>query len=137
VADQPGDYLVSLVVYDGFEESIPNNITITVLTRQDKATENLTTFMDVVNHLTAPEAVFVNRNMQNALTNKINAVLKLIDQGNYAAALDKLETDILPKTDGCAVDGAPHKNDWIKDCATQQQVYPFILRTIEMLRGLN
>ena len=75
--------------------------------------------------------------MQNALTNKINGVLTLIDQGQYATALNKLENDILPKTDGCALRGAPDKNDWIKECATQQMVYPFLKQTIELLKGLQ
>ncbi|HEX9882518.1 MAG TPA: hypothetical protein VGA79_01005 [Desulfobaccales bacterium] len=58
-------------------------------------------------------------------------------QKQYAAALDKLETDILPKTDGCATQGEPDKNDWIKDCATQQQVYPAVVQTIELVKGLQ
>jgi hypothetical protein len=55
--------------------------------------------------------------------------MKLIDQGNYADALAKLKTDILPKTDGCATQGKPDKNDWITDCATQQQVYALVTQT--------
>jgi hypothetical protein len=41
LADQPGDYVVSLVVNDGFKNSAPNIVTITLITRQDAATENL------------------------------------------------------------------------------------------------
>ena len=46
------------------------------------------------------------------------------------------QCSILPRTDGCAVDSAPHKNSWIKECETQKQEYPLALRTIELLRGL-
>jgi len=40
------------------------------------------------------------------MTNKLVEVVSLIDQGQYQAALDKLENDILKKTDGCAAAGA-------------------------------
>ena len=80
-------------------------------------------------------AAFKNPNMINALTNKSNAVLQLIDQGLYIEALDKLENDVLNKTDGCGNTGIPDKNDWIKDCETQGQVYPFIMQAIHLLGG--
>jgi K319L-like, PKD domain len=131
-------YVVSLTVSDGIASNT-QNVAITVLTKQDAATENLASTVDVVNSL-PPETLptfFVNSNQANALTSKINAALKLIDQKQYAAALDKLETDILPKTDGCATQGAPDKNDWIKDCPTQKKVYDSVKDTIELLQGLQ
>ena len=77
-----------------------------------------------------------NANLANALTNKINAALFDIDNHLYQDALDKLQHDILGKTDGCATAGAPDKNDWITDCATQSQVYPLIQQAIELLQQL-
>lgn len=65
-----------------------------------------------------------NPKMKTSLTNKINAVINDIEQGLYQQALDKLQHDILPKTDGCAAGGVPDANDWITDCAAQAQVYP-------------
>jgi len=47
--------------------------------------------------------------MKNALLNKIDAALKMIDEGQYEAALEKLENDILAKTDGCAETSEPEK----------------------------
>jgi hypothetical protein len=79
---------------------------------------------------------FKNGNMKNALTNKINAVLMDIDQGLYREALDKLQNDILRKTDGCATSGAPDKNDWLTDCAAQGEVYPLIRQAIDLLRTM-
>jgi hypothetical protein len=75
--------------------------------------------------------------MKNTLLNKLNAVINSIEAGNYQAALEQLQNDILSKTDGCALLGAPDKNDWIKDCATQQMVYPAVVQTIELLQGLQ
>lgn len=51
-------------------------------------------------------------------------------------ALNKLEHDLLGKTNGCAESGAPDKNDWIKDCDAQTQVYPLIREAIELLTNL-
>ena len=51
-------------------------------------------------------------------------------------ALDKLENDILRKTDGCATTGAPDNNDKITDCDAQGQVYPQILVAIDLLRAM-
>lgn len=79
---------------------------------------------------------FKNKNMQNALTNKIMAVIKLVDNGQYEEALDKLQNDILGKTDGCANDGTPDNNDWIEDCASQDQVYPLVIEAIEYLQNM-
>jgi hypothetical protein len=80
---------------------------------------------------------FENTNMQNAFNNKIAAVNKMVDQGQYTGAIEKLQNDILKKTDGCALTGAPDKNDWIKDCTSQQKVYQQILSRIDQLQGLS
>ena len=77
-----------------------------------------------------------NANMANALTNKIDQVLAMIDAGRYTAALKKLENDILCKTDGCANSGEPDKNDWIKTCEEQGLIYPLVAETIEYVRSL-
>ena len=77
-----------------------------------------------------------NRNMKNALLNKINAVFHMLDEGLYADALDKLQNDILAKTNGCALIGGPDRNDWIKTCEAQALIYPLVMETIEYVRGL-
>ena len=96
-----------------------------------------------------------NANMENALLNKIEAVEKMLEEGQYQeamskagsggsgrannlyqGALNKLENDILAKTDGCAETGEPDKNDWIVTCEGQDEVYPLIVETIEYVMGL-
>jgi len=134
VTDTPGEYVVSLVVSDGFVASDPNNITIVAISYQDAITETLQETMDTIN--TLDDSVFNNPNNKNALTNKINAALAKIDQGLYEDALDKLQNDILGKTDGCAKTGAPEPNDWIEDCESQAEVYPIIVEAIELLQAL-
>jgi len=79
---------------------------------------------------------FRNSNRQNALINKMYAVMEKIEQGYYADAARKLEKDILRKADGCAVKAEPDRNDWITDCAAQADVYGPVLETISGLQRL-
>ena len=60
----------------------------------------------------------------------------MIDTELYEDALDKLERDILAKTDGCAEIGAVDKNDWIVTCEEQGKVYGLVMETIEYVRSL-
>ena len=89
--------------------------------------------VDVINAL-APN-VFKNPNLAKPLTNKLNDVLELIDLGYYTDALAKLQNDILKKTNGCAesIPPSPDKNDWIKTCEGQEQVYPLVIQAIQYL----
>jgi len=134
VVDAAGTYIVSLVVNDGVLDSEASTVTITVTGVSNEVVESLTLAIDTINDLD-PD-VFKSRNMANALTNKLNAVLEMVDQGLYQEALTKLEHDLLPKTNGCADSGAPDNNDWIRDCAAQDQVYPIIMEAIELLRTM-
>ena len=96
-----------------------------------------------------PVEVFRNQNMGVPLINKIDAVLTMLDQGDYEEALNsmqdeddyeealnKLKNDILAKTNGCAEIGTPDNNDWILTCEAQNEVYPLILEAIELLEDL-
>jgi hypothetical protein len=84
-----------------------------------------------------PTEVFVNENRQNALSNKLSAVFGLIDSGEFVEAYDKLQKDILGKTDGCVEGGAPDNNDWITECADQAYIYQLILDTMGFLETLD
>ncbi|MHC4194125.1 MAG: hypothetical protein ACYSP9_08140, partial [Planctomycetota bacterium] len=77
-----------------------------------------------------------NKNMKNSLMDKIDEALQMIDEGLYKVALNKLENDILQKTNGCGQTGEPDKNDWIITCEEQSEVYPLIIETIEHVKGL-
>jgi probable HAF family extracellular repeat protein len=131
IADLPGLYVISLIVNDGLVSSVPANVTIVVISEPDAAVETLEELTDTINAL--DPATFKNKNMAGALTNKINAALNMIEQGLYQQALNKLENDILAKTNGCAVSGEPDKNDWITPCSEQAEVYQLILEAIQYL----
>ncbi len=133
-ADLPGQYMISLVVNDGYLNSDPSTINVLAISWQDAFTELIYEAIDVINALD-PE-VFKNKNMVNALTNKLNATLDDFIHGRYQDALDKLNHDIIAKTDGCNSAGFPDKNDWIRDCESQGQAYPRIENAIILLRSL-
>ena len=91
--------------------------------------EDLQALQNAINAL--DPSVFKNPNMANALINKINAIISDVENGDYQDALLKLQHDILPKTDGCALTGAPNNNDWIRDCDAQAVIYPMVVSIIE------
>jgi hypothetical protein len=153
-ADVLGDYTVELIVADSLGlQSAPDTVIIstsntapvadagpdqavTLLnsTVQSETIDKLIEVIITINNL--DPGVFKNSNLVNALTNKINAAIEMINQGLYQEALDKLQNDILGKTNGCAQTGAPDPNDWIKTCAEQDLVYPLIIDAINLLNSL-
>jgi hypothetical protein len=90
---------------------------------------------DAVETLLTPESL-KNKNMKNALLNKIDEALEMIEGGLYKDVLNKLQNDILQKTNGCAETGEPEKNDWILTCEEQSKIYPLVLETIEHVKSL-
>jgi len=93
VADKLGIYVVSLVVNDGFVDSAPANVTVQSVSCPGAAVLKLREAIDAIN--APPPESFKNPNMRNTLTNKINVVLSMIEEGNYAEALDKLSNDVI------------------------------------------
>lgn len=132
--DVAGIYVASLVVNDGVLNSDPSTATVTATSSTAEVVETLRETIDLINAI--PAANLKNANLTKTLGNKINAVLQDIENGLYRDALDKLENDILKKTDGCAAAAAPDRNDWILRCAEQAPVYDAIRRAIEQLRLL-
>ncbi len=105
-----------------------------VTTRQSQAITEVRQAIAAINALS--DGSFKNPNLRNALTNKLNAVLRDIDQGLYQDALTKLQNDVLAKTGGCFSIGSPDKNDWITTCGSQNQVVPALQRAIALLRDM-
>ncbi|MHB8790481.1 MAG: PKD domain-containing protein [Desulfobulbaceae bacterium] len=135
VTDKPGIYVVSLVVNDGSLYSDPSNVTVVAISYQDALTDILQNVIKLINNL--DDLSFKNKNLKNAMTNKIGALLEAIDKGAFDDAISKLENDILDKTNGCQDSGQPDKNDWVTDCASQQQVYPVLSSALDMLKSVQ
>jgi len=129
--DTIGTYTIQLVVNDGIIDSDPSSIQVEVVAGGSTIIKDLQALQNAINAL--DPSVFKNPNMQNALINKINAIISDVEKGDYQDAVLKLQHDILPKTDGCALTGAPDNNDWIRDCEAQAIIYPMVLSIIEEL----
>jgi hypothetical protein len=81
-----------------------------------------------------PDEIFRNNPDQrkNALSEKLNEVLDLIETERYQEAIDKLQHDIRVKADG-SLGGNP-KNDWITDPAAQLELSAMIDDLIAQLQ---
>ncbi len=133
VPDAPGDYVAKLVVNDGFVNSDPATVQFHVVAdTQAYVVTRSQALVKLISELDTK--VFKSGNMRNTMINKLNVVIKQVEGGDYAGAINKLENDVLAKTDGCATTGAPDNNDWIRDCATQSEVYPAVLEIIDLMR---
>ena len=108
---------------------------IAAVFQQDSPDQVSQTIEDIISSL--PPSSLNNPNNQKALLNKMNAVISLINSGQYQNAMVKLTNDILPKTDGCATTGQPDNNDWITTCDAQAQFYPAALYLINLLKGMQ
>ena len=137
VADLPGIYGVALVVNDGLVNSESDNVTIVAVSGQGGTEEVEAALMDAISIIkNLDKKDFFRPNRQKSLINKINAVLSNVDGGNFGGAHSKLNSDILPKMDGCAVSGASDSNDWIITCEAQDQVNPHLLKAVTLLENL-
>lgn len=79
---------------------------------------------------------FKNNAVQRKRTfqNKLLEVKALINNGEFKEAINKLQKDILQKTDGCY--GGNPKNDWIIDCNSQGGIYTAIINLVALLKTL-
>ena len=132
--DVSGTYEASLIVHDGYDYSSSASSTITVIPIVTAATDTVEETIAAITEM--DPGIFSNPNIGNALTNKLNSILDLINDGEYQQALDKLNNDILPKTDGCALRGEADKQDWIEECIEQEEVYEDIMDIIGRLESL-
>ena len=108
------------------------NVTIEAISYKDAGIQALLDLIEAINVL--PDGSLKNRNMKTPLVNKVNAVLAKIENGHYDEALDKLQNDLLQKTNGCAEIGVPDKNDWLITAQAQNEVYSLMLTAIEFLQ---
>ena len=81
----------------------------------------------------AGKGKFKNPSSQRVLIQKVEVVMKQVTNGAYSGTLEKLQNDILQKTDGCIVTGTIDKNDWVTDCDIQKQLYWAINEIVVLL----
>jgi len=135
VPDQPGTYGLQLIVSDGLINSDPSTVQVQVTAvLGDPLTTLVSEEITLIGSL--DPLVFRNSNLQNSLINKLQAVMSAIQSGDYDDAAGNLQNDVMGKTDGCVLSGAPDKNDWILTCEAQQQVYTNLIEIINRINEL-
>lgn len=128
-----GSYVLGLAVNDGRETS-GCNVTVQVSATAMGVVAKLQDAVTLIN--TLDPSAFNNANNVNALTNKLQSVIALVESGDYVQAISKLENDVLKKTDGCVSQNQPDKNDWIIRCDAQETVFNAIVVMLRELRSL-
>lgn len=53
----------------------------------------------------------------------LSRVVRKLDKGKLHRAIKILSTNVLKRVDGCITGAAPEKNDLIRDCDLQEDVY--------------
>ena len=137
--DETGDYtLLVLAGDDGdfyilgatFTDAYAYDIPLLKYHSLGSATDYVDEVKDVIDDL--PASAFSKNADQrvNALSSKLDAVAKMIDDGDYQDAIDKLEQDIIPKMDGVEQGNA---KDWITDPDAQQELCGMLQALIDYL----
>lgn len=128
---EPGTYTVYLDIIDDDGGIGSATTSITVIT----AEEACAMLNDYIQNLA--DTSFTNNADQRkkAISNKINAVGRMIKMGEYHATIAKLKDDIRTKLDG-HVDGEPN-NDWIVDAQSQGEICLMIDDLIAYLEYLG
>ena len=138
VPNVAGTYLIQLMVNDGTADSEPDTASITAAS-EGSVPDLLMEAINVISSYSTPPTAFVNRNSPRALINKLEAVIRQVEGGSFAAASNQLTGDLLPKMDGCALRGIPdvpgsgEVRDWIITCEVQGLVYPLLTEATEIL----
>ncbi len=135
IPDLPGIYQLQLVVNDGYLQSLPAVTEITALSLEAVIVDLIQESIGIIEG-EIEITDLKNRNNKGPLAAKLNAVIDLVDAGLYAEAIDKLENDVIGKTDGCAFTGSPDRNDWITNCDAQSLIYPLLMQALEKLKLL-
>ena len=127
VPDLAGTYYAQFQVFDGFEYA-SDLARITVTDPLVYAGDQVSAARSIVAGLSRSD--FDNRKRQNELLGALDNILTSLQQGDNVSAISGIDA-LLPKLDGCAVNGSPDtkgkQKDWITTCSAQTQVQNLLL----------
>lgn len=84
-----------------------------------------------------PQNNFRTPSGKAVLENKVQVVQKMVENGNYVGAYQKLQEDVMGKMDGCINSTRPDGNDWLKDCDNQVKLYWAVHEVMVFLKILT
>ena len=139
--DVAGDYVVELVVNDGFVSSAPSQVEITAADA-GTARDIVRDAMDTVRGL--PVSHFAARGHKRAFLAQMRSVVRSILKGDIDRAESLVANKILPRVDGVTERGTPDpmgwdKNfraDWIVDPVSQVAVHDKLVAALAILQQL-
>ena len=134
--DVPGTYQLQLFVNDGFVNSPAATVSVTAISVQTEAVQNVQTCQTLIAGL--PRSAFINDDLQKSLARSLNDVIEDIDEQEYREALSEVNSDLTKKLDGCSAPNAtkPDRDDWFKTCQVETQVYNCLKPVATELTGL-
>jgi len=140
--DQVGIFEIELVVNDGFVDSTPDSVLITVVTGEEFSETELMDANEVVTEI--PDEDLQAPGHSESLTNTISLIINFIQKGQISNAINKLD-DTIERTDGCPLRGVPDPmglgnnefaGDWVTDCTEQSAFYDLLVSTKAALESL-
>jgi N-acetylneuraminic acid mutarotase len=130
--DVAGEYVVGLIVGDGFADSARAEVTVTVASASDDTPLSLEEALDYVLSLSA--AQFKAPGHRHALANLLTLAIAALDAGDSAKASMLLNAALI-RTDGVAVRGAVDTRgpsmDWVIDPDAQTVIYEALRDTLD------
>ena len=134
VPDLEGLYVLNLGVSDFVGSGISALVEVTATLAEEFAEVQIINVDTIVTALDAGEVTTAGN--QEAYGNFLSQASVAIQEGDIAAAIDKLEKAI-SRTDGCALrgvaDGKGQGRDWITSCVEQAVIYPSLVGALEAL----
>ena len=134
-ADVEGSYEVTLTVSDFIGPGTPATVSIVATTASGFAEIVIVDASDQVGALTAEDVTTAGN--QNAFGNFLAQAISLIQEGDTAGAIDKLNKAI-ERTDGWALRGSADGNgpgrDWITDSVAQLTIYDLLTDAVDALQ---
>lgn len=124
VPDVLGDYVIEMIISDGFPGLFSDFVTITAITGENYAQNVAGETAVEIATLTSGQVTTAGN--QSAITNFLNQAVQALQSGNVAVARQKLQ-EAMNRTDGFplrgAVDLSGPSRDWITDPIEQSIVY--------------
>ena len=140
IPDLIGAYTLQLIVNDGYADSVPDTVTIVVVTTEEFAEVQTMEVLNLISVL--PINRVTNSGNQTALENMLLQVIESLQDvpADLQKAQKKLQ-DALERTDGCTLRGAPDINgggnspkaDTITNCTDQDVIYPLLVDALNAI----
>ncbi len=129
-----GSYVVSLIVSDAYGHSPQSTVTISVITADDYAQQQIGNAVNFV--ATLPDAYWQALGLKNAFANQLQQAIAAIQSGNISLAISKLNDELI-RTDGYpvrwALDGPGPDMDWVTNAAAQATLYQDLMNALSVL----